>query len=43
MTWKLQNISPIFKKNDLEKKNYGSVSALLHMSKVFKRIMYTRI
>ena len=37
---KLAEVSPIFKKKDnLDKENYRPVSALLHVSKVFERIM----
>ena len=41
---KLAEVSPIFKKkNDLDKENYRPVSVLLHVSKVFERIMYHQI
>ena len=38
---KSAEVITIFKKNDdLEKKNYRPVSALLHVSKFFEKIMY---
>ena len=41
---KLAEVSPIFKKkDDLDKENYRPVSVLLHVSKVFERIMYHTI
>ena len=41
---KLADVSPVFKKNDdLNKENYGPVSILSHMSKVFERIFYKQI
>ena len=41
---KAAEVSPIYKKNDdLEKKNYRPVSILPHMSKVFERIMYSKV
>ena len=39
----MANVSPIFKKGDSLKKNYGPVSILSHMSKVFERILYKQI
>ena len=41
---KLAEVSPVFKKkDDLDKEKYRPVSILLHMSKVFERIMYHQI
>ena len=41
---KFAKVSPIFKKkNDLDKENYGPVSALPHVSKVFEKIMHHQI
>ena len=38
---KVAKVSPIFKKkDDLDKENYRPVSVLLHVPKVFERIMY---
>ena len=40
----LAEVSLVFKKkDDLDKENYGPVSVLSHVSKVFKRIMYQQI
>ena len=42
--FKLAEVSPIFKqKDDLDKKNYRPVGVLLHVSKVFERIIYHQI
>ena len=41
---KAAEVRPILKKNDdSENENYRPASVLLHMSKVFERIMYTQI
>ena len=41
---KLAKVSPIFKKKDeLDKENYRPVNVLLHVSKVFQKIMYHQI
>ena len=40
---KLAEVSPVFKKDDLNKENYRPVSILSHMSKVFERIFYKQI
>ena len=40
---KLADVSPVFKKDDLNKENYRPVSILSHMSKVFERIFYKQI
>ena len=41
---KLADVSPIFTKEDsFKKENYRLVSILLHMSKVFERILYKQI
>ena len=41
---KLAEVNPIFKKKvDLNKENYRPVSVLLHVSKVFEKIMYHQI
>ena len=40
---KLAEVSLIFKKKDLDKENYGPVSVLPHVSKIFERIMYHQI
>ena len=40
----LAEVSLVFKKkDDLDKENYGPVSVLSHVSKVFKRILYQQI
>ena len=40
---KLEEVSPIFKKNDdLDKENYEPVSVSFNMSKVFERIIYSQ-
>ena len=40
---KLAEVSPIFKKKDLDKENYRPVSVLPHVSKIFERIMHHQI
>ena len=40
---KLSDVSPVFKKDDLNKKNYRPVSTLSYMSKVSERIFYKQI
>ena len=40
---KLAEVSPVFKKDDLNKENYRPVSILSHMSKVFAKIFYKQI
>ena len=41
---KLAEVIPIFKKNnDLDKENYGPVSVLFNVSKVFEKTMYSQI
>ena len=41
---KASGVCPVFKKNDdLDKENYRPASVLLHMPKLFERIMYTHI
>ena len=41
---KLVEVSPVFKKkDDLDKENYKSVSALSHWPKVFEKIMHQQI
>ena len=40
----LAEFSPVFKKeDDLEKENYGLVSVLSHVPKIFEKIMYQQI
>ena len=40
---KLAEVSPVFKKDDLDKGNYRPVSVTFYVSKVFERIMYQQI
>ena len=40
---KLAEVSPIFKKKDLDKENYRPVSVLPHVSKIFEKIMHHQI
>ena len=40
---KLAEVSPILKKNNLDKENYRPVIVLFKLSKVFERIIYSQI